>query len=306
MTIPESQLERWSHQGAVTTSKDTYATIKRALESPNAGYSGRSYKVFLQGSYGNDTNIYSESDVDIVICCADTFYYDVAHLTPEQKDAFNAYCGSASYAYATFKADVQAALVAAFGSSVQAPNKAFKIAAAGNRRSADVVAAFEHRRYIEFKNAISQSYYEGISFFTADRSRIDNFPHHHSNNLTAKHQATGNRFKPAVRIFKNIRSKAIEQGLLETGDAPSYFIEGLLYNVPNAKFVSGFSDTTLGILNWLYENTDRTQFVCANERYYLLRDNDSVCWPKTKGAKFIKAAITLWNEWRDQPRVRFI
>ncbi|WP_029652149.1 nucleotidyltransferase [Methylocystis sp. SB2] len=306
MTIPEFQLERWSHLGAVTTSKDTYATIKRALESPDAGYSGRSYKVFLQGSYGNDTNIYSESDVDIVICCADAFYYDLDHLSLEHKGAFNANRVSATYAYATFKADVQAALVAAFGSSVQVANKAFKIAAAGNRRSADVVAAFEHRRYIEFKNAISQSFYEGISFFTTDGRRINNFPNYHSNNLTAKHQATGNRFKPAVRIFKNIRSKATEIGLLEKGDAPSYFIEGLLYNVPNEKFISGFSDTTLGILSWLYENADRTQFVCANERYYLLRDNDSVCWPRAKGTKFINAAITLWNEWQDQSRTRFI
>ena len=35
-------------------SRDTYATIRRALEVPGAGYSGKSYKIFLQGSYGND------------------------------------------------------------------------------------------------------------------------------------------------------------------------------------------------------------------------------------------------------------
>ena len=281
MGIPETQLDTWSHQGAITTSKDTYATIKRALENSDAGYSGRPYKVFLQGSYGNDTNIYSESDVDIVICCSDAFFYDLDQLTPEQKDAFQAsFAGSARYTYAMFKADVQAALVSTFGTSVRQTNKAFKIAASGSRRNADVVAAFQHRRYTEFKGANNQPFFEGISFFTADGGRIDNFPKYHSDNLTAKHQATGNRFKPAIRIFKNIRSKAVECGLLENGDAPSYYIEGL-YNVDNAKFAGSLSDMTLNILNWLYENADRTQFVCANERYYLLRDNSPVCWPKT-------------------------
>ena len=33
MAIPETQLDTWSHQGAMTQSKDTYATVKRALES---------------------------------------------------------------------------------------------------------------------------------------------------------------------------------------------------------------------------------------------------------------------------------
>lgn len=67
MTIPLSQLETWSHQGSVTQSKNTYATVKAALEDANASYKSRNFKVFLQGSYGNDTNIYAESDVDVVI-----------------------------------------------------------------------------------------------------------------------------------------------------------------------------------------------------------------------------------------------
>ncbi len=80
MAIPETQLETWSHQGAMATSRDTYATIKRALEDSKARYANRSFEVFLQGSYGNDTNIYAESDVDIVISCSDTFYRDVSAL----------------------------------------------------------------------------------------------------------------------------------------------------------------------------------------------------------------------------------
>jgi tRNA nucleotidyltransferase (CCA-adding enzyme) len=67
MAIPEAQLQTWSHQGAIAGSSSTYATVKNVLEAATTPYAAKRYKVFLQGSYGNDTNIYSESDVDIVI-----------------------------------------------------------------------------------------------------------------------------------------------------------------------------------------------------------------------------------------------
>jgi hypothetical protein len=297
MAIPESPLETWSHQGAVTTSKDAYATVKRALESKNAAYANREFKVFLQGSYGNDTNIRTESDVDIVICHTGAFFHDLEHLTTVQQSLFKAHFADGTYSYSTFKADVQAALVAAFGNSVQPSKKAFKIAASGPRRSADVVCAFDHRRYTSFNGVQDETYYEGISFFTAANTRIDNFPKYHSQNLTTKHQATRGKFKPAMRIFKNMRSKMIERGLIANGEAPSYFIEGLLYNVPNDRFVNSLSDTTFNILTWLHQTPDRSQFVCANDCYYLLRDSSQVCWPKANGQKFISAAIALWNNW---------
>lgn len=306
MSIPDAQLETWSHQGAMTTSKDTYAAIKRALEDRNTLYANRNFEVFLQGSYGNDTNIYTESDVDIVICYTGAFYHDLQHLEIEQQNAFKAHFGDGAYSYDTFKTEVQAALVDAYGKSVQYPGKAFKIAANGSRRSTDVLVAFRHRRYVEFKSGDSQRYHEGISFFTSAGKRIDNFPGYHSRNLTTKHQATGNRFKPAIRIFKNIRSKLIENRALEKGDAPSYFIEGLLYNVPNEVFTGSLNKTVFGILTWLHQTTDRTNFLCANECYYLLRDADAVCWPKANGIKFINATIQFWNNWAELPKLRFI
>ena len=87
MPIPESQLERWSHQGSVTQSRNTYNSIKNVLEANSTPYSGKSFKVFLQGSYGNDTNIYAESDVDIVIRLDDCFYSDLDDLSEDEKAA---------------------------------------------------------------------------------------------------------------------------------------------------------------------------------------------------------------------------
>ena len=281
MAIPETQLETWSHQGAVQTSKDTYATIKRALEGKTAHYSNRTTNVFLQGSYGNDTNIYTESDVDVVISCSDVFYYDIKQLPADQQTAFRSNNSDSTYAYNDFKNAVKDALVQAFGNSVQVGTKAFKIAPNGSRRSADVVPAFEHHRYQKYISSVPPTFYEGISFFTKDNNRIDNFPKLHSVNLTTKHQATTNRFKPTIRMFKNIRSAMVELEMIDNSDAPSYFIEGLLYNAPNELFENGKSTTVFNILKWLHDTTDKSNFVCANERYYLFCDGDPVCVAKS-------------------------
>jgi hypothetical protein len=98
MTIPLSELQKWSGQGSVTQSKNTYATVKAALEDRNATYKDRNFKVFLQGSYGNDTNIYAESDVDVVIRYDGVFFYDINQRPADEQAAFNAaYPNSGTY-----------------------------------------------------------------------------------------------------------------------------------------------------------------------------------------------------------------
>lgn len=298
MPIPQSQLETWSHQGSVTQSKNTYATIKAALESVDAKYKSRNFKVFLQGSYGNDTNIYAESDVDIVIRQDASFYYELHDVPTEQKNTFDTrFPESSDYSYSVFQSDVKAALTAAFADSVKSGKKAIRIQAGGARRSADVITAFEFRRYYKFVSDFDEHHVKGIAFFTSDGSRIDNFPTQHRENCTLKHQATNCNYKPMVRILKNMRSRLVDDGLLEGGIAPSYYIEGLLYNVPDDKFVGDYANILYNVLKWLQEIPDRTKFVCANELYYLLRDASQVCWPKANGEKFITAAISLWNNW---------
>ena len=80
-------------------------------------------------------------------------------------------------------------------------------------------------------------------FFTPAGKQISNYPKQHSANLTAKHQATYEWFKPMVRILKNMRSRLMDYGILVAGSAPSYSIEGLLYNVPNDKFGKSYGDS---------------------------------------------------------------
>lgn len=298
MAIPTNQLGTWSHQGSVVQSRQTYAVVKNALEAASAPYTDRNFKVFLQGSYGNDTNIWAESDVDVVIRYDGAFFRDISPLPADQLAAYtNYYSGPVDYPYDNFRSHVQAALKSAFANSVKPGTKAIRIAASDSRRSADVVVAFEYRRYYKFNSPWDETYTKGIGFFNSAGTLIANYPTQHSENVTLKHQATNNRFKPTVRMFKNMRSKLVDDAVIADGVAPSYYIEGLLYNVPNDNFVYDESDRLYKILKWLDETKDRSKFVCANEQYYLLWDNSPVCWPKANGAAFINAVIRLWNDW---------
>jgi hypothetical protein len=89
MAIPEAQLDTWAKQGPTKQFTDTYASIKAVIEHKSSPFAGRNPQVYLQGSYRNDTNVYGDSDVDIVCCSDSSFNFDVDHLTQNEKDNFH-------------------------------------------------------------------------------------------------------------------------------------------------------------------------------------------------------------------------
>jgi hypothetical protein len=296
MPISESQLETWSHQGSITQSSNTYNTIKSVLEAGTTPYASKNYKVFLQGSYGNDTNIYAESDVDIVIRLDDCFHSDLESLSDDEKSVYKEAFSDATYTHTDFKRDVLSVLERQYGSAVKAGDKAIAIDASGSRRKSDVIVATQFRRYFKFRSASDSEYVEGICLFNAAGERIANYPKQHSANLTAKHQASSKWLKPMVRVLKNMRSRMVDEGLIKSGVAPSYYIEGLLYNVPNEKLTRSIEDSLINILNWYRQDASKTDLVCANEQYYLLRDGYHTCWSQTDCDVFVEAAVDLWNQ----------
>lgn len=295
MAISEAQLETWSKQGAIQSSSATYETVRQALMSPDAPYATKSFEIFLQGSYGNDTNIYADSDVDCVIITDSVYYHDAEELPPADKAAFEAAWSSATYDYNDFKRDVLVQLVKRFDPDVNVGNKAIAIAARGARRDADVVAAVQFRRYRSYKSFYNQTYTDGICFWTRDGTRIINYPKQHKANATAKHQATNGWFKPCVRILKNMRNAMVDNGYLAAGVAPSYFLEGMLYNVPNDKFGGNYVDTISRAINWLLA-CDRDKLLCANEQYMLLHPTSPVTWRAQHLQTYLDAVVAYWND----------
>lgn len=297
MAIPESQFDTWAHQGSITQSSSTYQTVRTALEASSALYADKDYKVFLQGSYGNDTNIYAESDVDTVIRLDSIFRGDISGLPWDQQAAYRqVFGGNATYTFSEFKQGVETRLTTAFGSDFVVPgNKAIKIKPNQSRRNADVVPCFQYRRYTRYMSVYDNSYISGIIFPSSNNGEIINFPKMHSDNCTTKHQASGTWFKPTVRIFKNMRSRLVSEGMISKDTAPSYYIEGMLYNVPNSLFGVSYRDTFCNCVNWLNQ-ADRSLLNCAHEQNRLL-GYGNVQWPADKCTQFLDGLAKLWNEW---------
>jgi len=288
MGIPESQLETWSHQGAVTTAKATHESIRKALDSykwPN----GVNFEVYLQGSYKNNTNIRGDMDVDVVVQLNSTFFNN---LSKEYKERFGFI--RAEYTWNDFREDVLTALIDYYGRDrVSEGNKAIKVQTP--YLPADVVVCIQYRKYPP--HPVSESdFIEGMTFWTRRENRqVINYPKLHYYNGVNKHQNTNGWYKKSVRMFKNIRNYLKEENYIPDNLVPSYFLECLLYNVPDTYFGGSFRDTFCNVVNWLAEaNFDN--FVCQNEQIYLFGDTPEQ-WSIDSAHRFVQALIELWNNW---------
>ena len=69
----------------------------------------------------------------------------------------------------------------------------------------------------------------------------------------------------------------------------------MLWNVPNDKLGTSYQNTVVNCLNWLHA-CNRTELKCANQMYYLLRDNAHNCWPPANFEAFLAATIKFYND----------
>jgi hypothetical protein len=292
MAIAEGQLETWAQQGKAGQFTDSYKSIRGNLLDGSAPYAVADAEVFLQGSYGNDTNVWADSDVDIVLKHTGAYYRDLSQLPKDQQTRYeNENWENASYGYEEFKAHAKGYIKGLYN-GVQVGKKAVFVPGNNGRRNADILVCQEFRRYTSYEPG-NIRYHEGVAFFSGG-NLIDNFPKQHSANLTSKHQATKSNFKPMVRVFKNMRNSMIEKGLLSDGVAPSYFIEGMLWNVPSDKFTGDYQDMWVACFNWIVR-ADETKLACANDLYWLVRENSAVCWPSANFHRFTAALKEYWE-----------
>lgn len=283
--ISENQLKTWTHQGAVTSAKETLASVQHALNS----YSwpdGIGYEVYLQGSYKNTTNIRGDSDVDVVVQLNSGFY---SNLTEEQKRRRQFTKGR--YSFRDFRYLVSDAISHYYRQfQIEDNNKCFRVT--GTRLPADVVPCVQYRNY---KNPdYSNSYVQGMTFWTKyNAGQIINYPKIHYDNGVNKHQTTHNYYKPTVRMFKNIRTYLANKNMISTDLVPSYFLECLIYNVPTDKFSWEYQQTFCNVVNWL-ASTTLTNLVCENEQLNLFGSTEQQ-WQTDAADQFITNAAYLWE-----------
>jgi hypothetical protein len=91
-----------------------------------------------------------------------------------------------------------------------------------------------------------------------------------------------------------MRNSMIDKGLLRDGVAPSYFIEGMLSNVPNDQFAGSYQDVWVKCFNWIVR-ADRTKLTTASGLDPLVHDASPVCWPPGSFQTFTAALKGYWE-----------
>lgn len=304
MAINQAQIDTWAKQGATVSAASTYASVKAALEHKDSPISELISKkevvVYLQGSYRNGTNIRSDSDVDIIVELKSTIGHDLSNLSMEEAAYHKAIHSPATYTWNNFRLDVISALEKYYGQLLvdSTGNKSIKVNPAPGRLKADIVPVIQFKKYWSFGGMSDYSAEHGIKLYhLASRRPIINYPRHHYDNGTAKNsdERTAGLFKPAVRVLKNTRRYLIEKELISPDLAPSYFLQSLVYNVPDNCFAGTHHDTCFNVLKYLHENPHHN-FICQNEQVLLFGETEEQ-WNTNDAREFIQKAVYLWDNW---------
>lgn len=252
----EALLSRWV-QPSSDTEQEQQNRAERMVKNAISRWpalEGVDLLIYTKGSYPNNTNVRADSDVDVVVECREVYYYDFAHGVTANPGLASPYTGP--WTPARWRSEVGKAMRNAFGAdSVDTSGKiAINISAVtGSRPSADVVPSFEYRR---FRDAARRSFHEGSCVFDTDVEKIINWPAQQLTNGQAKNTRTGRRYKRFVRALKNAENRLVELGRID--DLPSYFMECLVWNVPDQILTRGDSLSTgfQATLTWLWARLD--------------------------------------------------
>ena len=126
MIYTEKQLQQWTNPLSPTEEQRAENSIKmiRSAISSNYELNKMNIEVFTQGSYANNTNVRSESDVDVCVMLRDVFHCDYPAGGNDELYGFK----SSDFSFSEYRDLIKKALVAKFGlSSIREGNKSIKI-----------------------------------------------------------------------------------------------------------------------------------------------------------------------------------
>ena len=228
--------------------------IRDAIKQ-HAPFANTKIEIYAKGSYPNNTNVRNDSDVDIVVECHDCMYYDYAQGVTPTATPTGAYAGP--WTPDAWRREVTKAIVSCFGSADVDPSGSIALvvaAKAGSRPSADVVPSYHYRKYWAGDRS---RWDDGSVVYKAGGGRVVNWPHQQLDNGRAKNTATGRRYKNYARALKNAENYLAEHKTITA--KPSYLMECLAWNVPDATLMTGdldagFSATLAWLWNHLTDN----------------------------------------------------
>jgi hypothetical protein len=283
----EDKFSRWAAPPGKSEEErcsNAETAIRNAIKA-SSKLDHRDIRIFTQGSYRNNTNVKTDSDVDIGILCYDTFFY----FLPEGYTRESFGMTPATYYYTQFKNEVGEALVSYFGAgAVSRGNKALDVHETSYHVEADIAPFFEHRRY-----STDGTYLSGVELHPDNGGRVINWPEQHYQNGVEKNKATNRAYKSLVRILKSLCNEMSEQNVQQAKEVCGFLIECLVWNVPNPSFShSQWTDDVRASLAHLFNNT-REEEKCkdwgeVSELKYLFRGGQK--WARQQAFSFIDKA----------------
>lgn len=219
------------------------STVEPMYSETNAYFqelssSNRKIKVFLQGSYANNTNVRTQSDVDIAVVQEEIF---ATRYRPGVTNA-NYHFENANSSSLAFKDEVELALRKRFGSDVNRENKSIKINGNSHRKDADAVPSRRHKDFSADWWNDPTNYISGILITADSGEEIINYPEQHIKNGKNKNLETNFHYKKMVRILKKMRYLMKDSNIVAAKSVSSFALESLLWNVPNSYYLKQSSN----------------------------------------------------------------
>ena len=283
----EDKLAGWTRPSSDTEQDKQARTermIRQAIDS-HAPFNNCSLKVYAKGSYANNTNVRSDSDVDIAVECTDVQYW-------EESEKGNHTSGKpyeGIWTPAKLRAELLSAMNAKFPGQVDASGStAIQINSNSARVDADVVPCFSYRYYM--KNGTR----DGTKIFKTNGSSIFNYPVQQLENGIAKNKRTGYTYKKGARLLKRIENAMVEDGTFR--ELPSFFMECLAYNCPDSAFAHPtWTECLRAMLFYIRDNLQGDEptsgrWLEVNECFFLFHSGQK--WTRDDGREFAK---TAWN-----------
>jgi predicted nucleotidyltransferase len=277
MPLSDDQITSWSRRGDPIHAWYSYQMVRDSLAA--ARLQDTAYTIYPQGSYANKTNIAADSDVDMVIALRSAFYPNKERLKPEELEEYERHYERSDLTWHRFRESVVGALKSNY--RIKEKSKCVNVHSNLIRLPADVLVALDYRYYTSFPNFLGQTFVDGVQFYTSDGVKIINYPKRHIRACGRKNNDTGGRFRRVVRVAKNARNAlaAGDETNVRTGTSPSYFLESLLWNVPDRCYSNGLEQSYRQVIGWLRENPGRLASMdFPNKMAKLFGDAPDAAW----------------------------
>ena len=200
-----------------------HGTITSLIENPSGLASELSPQCFLQGSYKQNTAIYTINDIDIVALCSLWFPSSGGPGKHWSRDEIFATISASLLQDGRYKDKIR----------YTAESMCIKV---------DLGIKVEILPAV-YKAGIFEHTYEPIYLYRPEeRAWVEGYPRSHQRLLSQKNSRSYDNFVPAIKIIKHLNAKY-------RLDITSFYIECLLFSIPDSLFRGQAADYIPTLLN---------------------------------------------------------